>query len=242
MNTQGGLPFHGPSPLLELLLQRPPQSAIPFQENIPPGLHSCGVFPHKPGLLPTPRTPGPWSPLQPGFDPRPLQPFLQFSSNQPPVFPPPPPHAVWRHLLPPPQLQTVMGKHKRFLHRPPLSNIPRSGCLPASKERTDCSIPRARPNSLQGNATTSLAEVEGPLHRDDSPFTRSRSSHLREFGLSFLWSRLEGADELELKDVLLELHSRLRDQDRVDVGLLRPDTLNAFSRVLGECLNIRRCF
>ena len=70
---------------------------------------------------------------------------------------------------------------------------------------------------------------------DSTPFTRPERNALWDtVGFAYLWRNFENAKGNELKDVLVEIHSRLTKDEQINVGLMRPETFETFTRIIGE--------
>ena len=92
-------------------------------------------------------------------------------------------------------------------------------------------------NSVEYSQLEQTAYSGGPDVEDKSPFSkpeRPQGDCFQTVGFNCLWKRFVKPEGTKLKDVLIEIHTRLSADAQVHVGVMTLDIFRAFSRTIGK--------
>ena len=79
---------------------------------------------------------------------------------------------------------------------------------------------------------------DSSAHPDEAIATKLKKfdAALSDLGFDLLWTRFVRSQDKEIKDILIEILSRVTGQEHINVGLLKPETFKTFSRIAGKQL------
>ena len=137
--------------------------------------------------------------------------------------------------------------HRQFIPRHALSNLRRNALHTPVQRYTSgehqrgvnmqCAVLEQQLKKDLRLSSGTDEDSESSVHPHEAITIRKKIEGAQsDGGFDHLWTRLVRSKDNEIKDILIEILSRLTGQEHVDVGLMKPETFKTFSRIVGKQL------